>query len=477
MRRPELRAERYASAPPHRPATPPTPRKPAAKPKRPRLLLRLFRLGVIAAVWGLIALGGAVAYFAYDLPDVSRIGEIQRNPSVQLVSADGQTLATFGDLYGEFIPVGQLPAHVAQALIATEDRRFYSHFGIDPIGLVRASYVNFRAGRVVQGGSGVTQQLAKNVFLTPERTPKRKAQEVLLSLWLERSYTKDQILTIYLNRVYFGSGAYGIDAAANRYFDKSARQLTVAEGAMLIGLLKAPSRYAPTRDLVAARRRAGDVIDNMADVGFLTQPAAAAAKAAPADLAKTRQASRNARYFAEWVFDDIDDYVGRGWSDIVVTSTLDTRLQAFAEKALDQVLVQYGEKRRIGQGALVALAPDGAVRAMVGGRDWRESSFNRATQARRQPGSAFKYFVYLAGLEAGYLPEQQFMDGPISIGSWQPKNFDSRYMGQVSLQEAFARSINTVAVELSEAVGRNRVVEMAHRLGITSDLPPHPSIA
>lgn len=472
-RRPELRAERYVAAPAQRPKGPA--RRPP--PKKPGLLLKLFRLGLILAVWGLVILGGAVAYFAFDLPDVSRIGEVQRNPSVQLVSADGQTLATFGDLYGEFIPVGQLPPSVAQALIATEDRRFYSHFGIDPIGLARASFVNFRAGRVVQGGSGVTQQLAKNVFLTPERTPKRKVQEVLLSLWLERHYTKDQILTIYLNRVYFGSGAYGIDAAANRYFDKSARRLTLQESAMLIGLLKAPSRYAPTRDLDAARRRAGDVIDNMADVGFITPQAAEAAKAAPAGLALTRQASRNARYFAEWVFDDIDDYVGRGWSDIVVTSTLDTRLQAFAEKALDQVLSQYGDKRHIKQGAIVALSPDGAVRAMVGGRDWRESSFNRATQARRQPGSAFKYFVYLAGLEAGYLPEQEFMDGPISIGNWQPKNFDQRYIGSVSLQEAFARSINTVAVELSEAVGRERVVEMAHRLGITSDLPVLPSIA
>lgn len=479
-RRPELRAEGggpyeyrrgQASRPPPRGG-----RRKRARGGR-RLLGRLAILALVLAIWGLVGSGIAIAYFAYDLPDVTRIGEVQRNPSVTMVSADGQTLASFGDLYGEFIPVRQLPPHVPAALIATEDRRFHSHFGIDPIGLARAAFANLRAGRVIQGGSSITQQLAKNVFLNPDRTLKRKIQEVLLSFWLERTYTKEQILTIYLNRVYFGAGAYGIDAAANRYFDKSARRLEVAEGAMLIGLLKAPSRLAPTRDLAAAQRRAEIVLANMVETGMIGAADAARARARPASLAQTRQPPRNSRYFAEWVFEDVEDYAGRGWQDLIVTTTLDTRLQALAESALEKVLAQHGAAREAGQGALVAMTPDGAVRAMVGGRDWRESSFNRATQARRQPGSSFKYFVYLAGLEAGYLPTQHFTDRPFAVGDWQPKNLDGKHQGDMTLKQAFVRSVNTIAVQLSEAVGRGRVVEMARRLGVGHDMQPHPSIA
>lgn len=480
--RPELKADgggpfAFASRPSGGGRPPAPPRRPKPARSGRGWFGRLASLAFVAAIWGFVLLLGVLAYFAYDLPDVSRIGEIQRNPSVQLVSADGQTLATFGDLYGEFIPVQQLPKHVPQALIATEDRRFYSHFGVDPFGLMRAAWVNFRAGRVVQGGSGITQQLAKNVFLTPERTPKRKVQELLLALWLERNYSKDQILTIYLNRVYFGAGAYGIDAAANRYFDKSARQLTLQEGAMLVGLLKAPSRYSPVRDLKAAQKRADVVVGAMVDAGYINPQQAQAAAARPAMLAGTRLPPRNARYFAEWVFEDVEDYVGRGWSDVVVHTTLDTRLQGLAEEAVEQTLAKNAEKAEARQAALVAMGPDGSIRAMVGGRDWRESSFNRATQAKRQPGSAFKYFVYLAGLEAGYLPEQRFMDVPYSVGNWAPKNIDGKYRGEMSLEEAFARSINSVAVQLSEAAGRRHVVDVAHRLGITSEIQPHPSIA
>ena len=318
--------------------------------------------------------------------------------------------------------------YLPKAVIATEDRRFYSHFGIDPIGIARAAMANFRAGQVLQGGSTITQQLAKILFLSPERNFSRKIREVLLALWLEHRFTKDQILEIYLNRVYLGAGAYGVDAAAERYFGKSAAKLTLFESAVIAGLIQAPSRLNPARDPEAAAERAQDVLDDMVEAGFITRAQAdAAEKRGFAAVPNSRPGSR---YFADWVAEQIRELAGTGKRDLIVRTTLDPRLQAIAENAVTDILARYGAGYRVGQGALVAMATDGAVRAMVGGRDYGSSQFNRATQAQRQPGSAFKPFVYLAGLEAGMRPQDRVVDAPIRIGNWQPHNYSEPLPGR-----------------------------------------------
>ncbi len=432
----------------------------------------------VLGIWASVALAGLLAFFAYDLPDVGKLARIERQPALTLLAADGATtVATYGDLYGESLSAQQLPKVLKQAAIAIEDHRFYSHFGVDLIGTARAVYVNLRENRLVQGGSSITQQLAKNVFLTGERTLKRKIQEVMLALWLERRYSKDDILALYLNRVYFGAGTWGVDAAAQRYFGKSAKALDLAEAAMIAGLVKAPSRYAPTADLARAQSRAAVVLERMAEEGFVAAADAAAAKARPATLAASAQSSRDTRYFADWVADQVDDFVGRGHPDLIVQTTLDPRMQGAAEEALRRVMETEGPKHEASQAALVAMTADGAVKAMVGGLNYRETSFNRATQARRQPGSAFKLFVYLAALEAGMSPDTPFYDGPLSIGGWSPGNYEGKYQGELSMRDAVARSSNTIAVQISEQAGRRNVIEMAHRLGIAAKLPAVPSIA
>ncbi len=441
------------------------------------MLRRALKWFAVATIWAGFGGLGLVAWYAYDLPDVSRLGERQRAPSITLTDANGATITRFGDLYGPPVRAEELPLHLKQAVLATEDRRFVRHFGLDPLALVRAAVANLRAGRIVQGGSTITQQLAKNVFLTPKRTLKRKVQELLLALWLERMFTKDDILTIYLNRVYLGAGAYGVEAAARRYFAKSARDVALNEAAMIAGLLRAPSRYAPSRNLARAQARAGQVLAGMVDAGYLTPAEAEAARKRPARVVRTQRASRGSRYFADWVLDQVSGYAGPGASDIIVVTTFDLRLQRAAEDAVGWALNEFGAQRRAGQAALIALAPNGAVRAMVGGRDYGTSQFNRATQARRQPGSAFKLFVYLAALEAGFSPEDVVEDAPLTIGDWSPRNYDGRYVGPVTLREAFATSRNTVAVRIAEQVGSDGIIGVARRLGVASKLGTDSSLA
>ena len=438
---------------------------------------RLLNWGGTVLIWGGVALAAVVGYYAYDLPDVGGLAQVARTPSVTLTAEDGTVLAGFGDLYGEAVQLRGLPRHLIDAVLATEDRRFHAHFGVDLRGLLRALWANWRAGRVVQGGSTLTQQLAKNLFLTPERTIKRKVQEVLLALYLESRFSKDQILTLYLNRVYLGAGTYGVAAAARRYFDKPAAALSLQESAMLAGLLKAPSRYAPTSDPAAARRRAELVLASMADAGYLSRDVAGRAIARPAEVADRPGPGRSTRYFADWAIEQVTAYLGHVGRDITVVTTLDPRLQNLAERALAAGLEAKGKALDVEQGALVALAPDGAVQAMVGGRDYRRSQFNRATQALRQPGSAFKPFVYLAALEAGMRPDEVMLDRPVDVDGWRPRNYSKGHQGAVRMDEALARSINTVAVQVSERAGRGRVIETAARLGIVSRLRGHPSIA
>ena len=437
----------------------------------------MLRFALFVGLWCFIAGLGVVGFFALTLPDTGDLTGMQRKPSVTLLATDGSLIATYGDLFGEPLHLKDMPKYLPAAVLDTEDRRFYSHFGVDPIGLARAAFANLRAHHVVQGGSTITQQLAKNLFLTPDRTFTRKIQETLLALWLEHKFTKQQILEIYLNRVYLGAGTYGVDAAAHRYFGKSARDVTLYEAAVIAGLLKAPSRFSPANDKDLAARRAQQVLANMVDAGFLTDAQAKAAATQEAQLAKAPSLSRGSRYFADWVVDQIDGFTGTENRDLVVTTTLDPKMQAAGEKSINATLEREGEKSEVEQGALVAMTPDGAIRAMVGGDDYADSQFNRATQAQRQPGSSFKPVVYLAAVERGLRPSDHFIDQPIKIGNWEPHNFENKYRGDVTVSEAIAESLNSVAAQVLQRAGIGNVIATARQLGITSDLARDASLA
>jgi penicillin-binding protein 1A len=464
-----------------RPAVPPAAKRPkrAARPARParstRWLRRSLDWGLAAAIWVAMGVVAVVAYYATDLPDLNSLTATLRKPSVTVLAADGQTLAAFGDVYGDVVTLDTLPAALPQAVMATEDRHFYHHFGLDLIGLARAALVDLRARHIVQGGSTITQQLAKNLFLTPERSLKRKIQEVLVALWLERKFSKDQILTLYLNRVYLGSGIWGVDAAARHYFDVPATQLDLYQCAVLAGLLKAPSRYNPQSDRPASIKRTAQVLDNMVAAGYIDVATADRTKAAGLTAA-VKPASRAGRYFADWIHDQAAQYLA-GDRDIVVETTLDPALQKTAETALDVLLAGPGAKAGVTQGAIVVLSPDGAVRAMVGGRDYGASQFNRAVQGLRQPGSSFKAFLYLAALEAGWRESDTIEDVPITTGKYRPQDYGHKYEGVISLRQAFAKSSNVAAVRLIERIGPKRVVAVAKRLGITSPLHADASLA
>lgn len=453
-----------------------TPRK-RERSRRSRLILGALKWSVIVGIWGAIALGVMVAWYAYDLPDIDKLDAPTRKASITLTDADGREITTYGDIYGDTLRLADVPPYLVQAIVATEDRRFFEHLGFDPVALARAVVANLRAGRVRQGGSTLTQQLAKNVFLKPDRTLRRKVQELLLAFWLEANFTKEQIFTLYINRVYLGSGTYGVDAAARRYFGKSARNVSLHEAAVLAGLLKAPSRYSPLRSRKAAEDRARIVLGTMVAAGFIDPPTAKRAAGQRLRIAAGTQRNNAARYFTDWALERVAGFAGHRGVDLIVRTTMDARLQRLAEERLRAAIAKNGKARRVSQAALVSMSPDGAVRALVGGRDYGTSQYNRAFQAQRQPGSAFKLFVYLAAMENGMTPDDRFIDGPLRIGKWKPRNYGGNFLGSVTLREAVARSINTVAVQVSERVGRDKVIAAARRLGITSPLKSHPSLA
>lgn len=430
----------------------------------------------LSMAWALMA--GTVLLFHWfsGLPDID--GLLDRGPSrdITIVDVEGRAIARRGLTHGALVDVRDLPPYVADAFIAIEDRRFRSHFGLDPVGLGRALAENLSAGRIVQGGSTITQQLAKNLFLDSERTIERKIEEALLALYLEWHYTKDEILTLYLNRVYFGAGAYGIDAAAERFFDKPALELTLTEAAILAGSLKAPSRFNPLADPDRAAERAELVLGAMAQAGFIDDTERLVAAATRPKIAR-RHGTPSAGYFSDWIAAQLPGFVGELDEPIIVETTLDIALQRAAERVVADGLKREGGTLNAGQAALVALAPDGAIRVMVGGRDYERSPFNRATEALRQPGSAFKPFVFLAALERGHVPGDRFNDRPVRIGKWQPENYEGRYEGTITLARALARSSNSVSVQLTEETGAADVVRTARRLGVTSALNPVPAIA
>lgn len=432
--------------------------------------------GMVMCLWGGIGVVGIVAYYGAKMPAATTWTVPDRPPNVRIVSVSGQLVANRGMTGGEAIGLHEMSPHIPQAVMAIEDRRFYSHFGIDPIGLGRAVVSNLVDRRFGQGGSTLTQQLAKNLFLKPDRTIERKIQELLMAFWLEHKFSKDQILEMYLNRVYFGSGSYGVEAASRRYFGKSARDVSLPEAALLAGLLQAPSRLSPARDPAAADRRAQLVLAAMRDQNRIGENELSVAMNTPAVRAPTYWTGSE-HYFADRVMEQLPQLIGEARQDIIVETTVDLVLQTFAEASIRRLIDAEGKKYNVRQGALVSIDGTGAVRAMVGGYDYATSQFDRASEARRQPGSAFKPFVFMAALENGFFPDTLVNDAPVKYGKWAPRNYNEKYFGNVTLTEGLARSLNSVAVQLANRVGPAAVVEAAWRMGIESNLQPNLSIA
>ncbi|HSA82068.1 MAG TPA: PBP1A family penicillin-binding protein [Geminicoccaceae bacterium] len=435
-----------------------------------------------AGLAGLLMLGGVIAGLLvvvaelYRLPLPERLEEAG-GTALDLAASDGEVFAVRGASRGRTVELSEMPRHLIDAVVAMEDRRFFEHRGFDLGGIARAAWANLAAGDTLQGGSTITQQLAKNLFLSPERSWSRKIQEVMLALWLERRLTKDEILARYLNAVYFGAGASGVDAASRRYFGKPVEELTLAESAMLAGLIQAPSRFAPTRSLEDARRRAGIVLDAMADSGVISAATAREAKAHPAGLAPPPVELPAFGYAADFAAAQARGLLGEVSGDFIVATTIDRRLQSLAERTIAEWLARKGDALAAHQAALVALAPHGAILAMTGGRDYAHSQFNRAVQARRQPGSLFKLFVYLAALADGISPDSLVDDASLEIGDWRPRNYAERYLGVTDVRTAFAQSLNSATIRLQKQVGREKVIALAREMGIDTPLPPHPSLA
>ena len=424
-------------------------------------------------IWLVLFLSIAVTWSLLNLPETESI-KISRQPSITFLDKQGRIIASYGDIYGQSIQYSDLPKNLINAVIVTEDKRFFFHPGVDLKGIARAAYVNLKARRIVQGGSTITQQLAKNLFLTPERSFTRKLHELILSFWLEMRFSKEQLLSIYLNRVYLGSGTYGVQAASEKYFNKKVEELNLYECALIASLLKAPSKYNPISNQKLSRERTAKVLENMRRNNLVSKKKVDAAKLSNKEYDKFTSAPKSTRYFIDWLLPRVKSYLGEINEDLIIRTTLDVKLQEIAENSVNTITSKYTSAD---QSALVALDLKGGVMAMVGGRDYGDTQFNRATQAQRQPGSAFKLFVYLAGLKEGYGPKDEIIDSEININGWSPKNYKKEYLGEISLVDAFSKSINTVAVKLSENIGRENVIKMARSLGISSPILNSPSLA
>lgn len=426
--------------------------------------------GLGVALLGAIALAVAVFVTMRSLPGYQELKSSQTGQMIVVRAADGSQLVTLGPSYGRWIPYARIPAPMKDAMVSVEDRRFRSHLGVDPIGIVRSLMVRVESGTWKQGGSTITQQLARNIFLNNNKTFGRKAREWVLALALERKFSKDQILELYLNKVYFGGGAYGIDSAARKFFGHSGEEISLPEAAIIAGLVKAPSRYSPTADANAAVSRAGVVLQTMRDNGVLSADEAAAVDLKKVKMVEDRAGQNSARYFTDWALPQLDMLLPENDRPIEVWTTLDPAMQRAATSAI------AGFAPKGAQGALVSLDRDGAVLAMVGGTDYVTSNYNRAVNAVRQPGSAWKLFVYLTALESGYTPDDRVVDEPVTIDGWTPRNDGARYAGEIDLRTAFAYSKNTVAAQLGNEVGFGAVANMARRFGITTPINTLPSM-
>lgn len=425
--------------------------------------------GVTVVSAGIVSLFFLIVVACYDMPSLANLESSTRRSSVTFEAYDGTVVATYGDFFSRMVTLNELPKHVYQAVIAIEDKRFFQHGGVDIFGILRAAYYNVKEHKVVQGGSTLTQQLAKNIFLVPNRSLKRKIQEFVLSLMIERKFSKKQILAIYLNRVYFGSGAYGIEAAAFRFFGKRAKHLTLYESAKLAACLKSPTTYSPGNNPEKSDERTILVLHAMYESGFISKD----------DLNKCISDAEKGyfisdimsdnRYFTDWILGQLPSLCSSN-EDLIVRTTLDRRLQDNAVAVVRKALISNGFKNNVSQMALVSIDSTGAVRAMVGGHTYGYSQFNRCL-AIRQPGSAFKFFVYLAALEHGMRPYDKVSDTSITVGKWRPKNYHWRSRGELTLEEAFAFSVNSCALRLAMKIGRNKIVELAERLGYTQKIP------
>ena len=432
--------------------------------------MKIVRWLIVAGIAGLLLLALFVGVAYSQLPSYSELEKrSDLGQMVRVRAANGQVLVSLGPSFGRWLPYDQIPPEMRAAMIAVEDKRFRSHVGVDPIGIARSFMVRVESGHWRQGGSTITQQLARNIFLTNSRTFARKLKEIVLALALERKFSKDQILELYLNRVYFGGGAYGIDAASRKFFGHGADHLSLGESAIIAGLVKAPSNYSPTADAEAARARSGVVLKSMADNGFISETAAQAVNPAEIQIQPTTK-QNSVRYFTDWALPQLDTLIDQTKDPIEVWTTLDPGMQLTADRAV-QANAPAGA-----QGALVAIDRDGAVRAMVGGKDYVDSIYNRATQATRQPGSAFKLFVYLTALESGMKPTDTIVDEPVTIGGWTPRNSTRTNLGPVSLREAFSRSINTISAKIGAQLGFGTIADMARRFGITTPISTYPSM-
>ncbi|MBQ8465545.1 MAG: PBP1A family penicillin-binding protein [Alphaproteobacteria bacterium] len=429
---------------------------------------KIFKWLLISCFWLFIVLVIYVGYCYVTMPNIEQAIHRTRQPSTTITAENGNEIQSFGSVYSSIIMPDDLPKYVSQAIVATEDRRFYEHFGFDIISFTRAMIINVMHRRYVQGGSTITQQVAKNLFLTSQKNIKRKVQELLLAFWLEHKFTKDQILALYMNRVYLGNGTYGIESAANKYFQKTSNDLNLREAAILAGMLKAPSRYNPIASKERANQRAKIVLQNMVNAGLITSKQMAQAltmRLGPEISDKVL----GGKHFADWVYQDVNAILGEREEDVYVHTTLDQDIQEKAEKILDEAILANRNKN-VTQGAIVVMDKDGAVRAMVGGVGYEKSQFNRAVSALRQPGSAFKPFVYLTALQQGFTPNDKVMDSPIQIGKWRPENIDKQYHGEVTLKEALRQSYNLATIDLAERVGRRSIIANAKKMGITTPL-------
>ena len=442
--------------------------KPAKTQRTP--LQALVYWGTVLGVWGLIFVVAFFAVFARDLPDTSTLYDVKRQPSINYLDRSGALLAVRGSQYAPPVDIDALPEYVPAAFVAIEDRQFYH-----PWGIIRSAIWNATHDGPQRGGSTITQQLARNLFLSPAQNYRRKAQELILAVWLEMKFSKKQILALYMNRVYFGAGAYGIEAASQRYFNKPARELSVGEAALLAGMMKGPARYSPVSAKERAARRATIVLDEMVRIKAITPEQRDQAFSTPVQVSATL-ANQRAQYFTDYIDAQVRSLVGEPTEDLVVETTLDLPIQVAAERAVKQGVGAY-EKQGVQQSALVAIDGEGRIRAYVGGADYAESQFDRATTARRQAGSAFKPFVYLTAMEQGRTPDVMVVDEPVKIGNWEPRNYTGKYLGEITMQTALAQSINTVAARLASEVGTSNVANTARRLGITSKIQLDPSMA
>ncbi|MEM8833183.1 MAG: PBP1A family penicillin-binding protein [Pseudomonadota bacterium] len=435
-----------------------------------RLFRFCFKWGFVLGIWAAILLTAFMLYLSSELSSITKSMVFERRPAIIIKASNGEIVDRYGDIKGEIIDVKDLPDHVVHAVIATEDRRFYNHLGIDPLGIARAFVVNVQKGGFVQGGSTITQQLAKNLFLTRERTIKRKLQEVILAVRLESELTKDEILSAYLNRVYLGSGAYGIDAASQTYFKKSARDLSVKEAATIAGLLKAPSRFSPNANPRLSAERTKVVLKVMADAGYIEDDEYNTVKNSKPIPRRKPSSSDSIRYFTDYVVNQIEDLIGPVDQDIIVETTLNQPIQQELEESITKKLLSIQEPREVDQAAGMVMRLDGAVMAIMGGGDYDMSEYNRVTESLRPPGSSFKPIVYLTAIENGWDVYSMIMDEPRDYGSYRPRNFGNKYYGPVTLYEALTLSLNTVAVALMKDVGPPKAIQTARRLGITADL-------